>query len=216
MTSVMPTLHLVRHFNDEHYISIMRSLHRQTMSVTLPFHTIHHRLATTNTFAAVGSQPEVASYFSCDERRSSSTDLCLESSVDWPAIPAYWNELFQVSVSLATPDIPLWTQLAAPQRSHQEFLDHEDRCLNCHGNDHSFKQCQQPLTDVNDCLNPQLGQLGGTGETYRHWQRRILSHSCPNSAAGYNTRLSPFSERRRHAFCRNNSRFTRPRICLGN
>ena len=70
------------------------------------------------------------------------------------------------------------------------FRDNKGRCLNCHGTDHSFRNCAQSFINASGCINPQLGQLGDNGETFRRWKRRMLSYRRSNHVGGENTRSS--------------------------
>ena len=80
----------------------------------------------------------------------------------------------QASESFDTLDIPLWTPLTNPEEGRQVCWDNKGRCLNCHGTDHSIQNCAEPYINASGFINPQLGQLGNNGETYRRWQRRML------------------------------------------
>ena len=126
-----------------------------------------------------------------------SPDPFLSSEAEWSANSTDWDEVFQVSEYFNTPDIPLWTPLTNPSERRQVVRDNAGRCLNCHGIDHSFRNCAEPFINASGCINPQLGQLGDNGETYRRWQRRMLSYRRPNHVGGENTRSSPYSHRRK-------------------
>ena len=148
-----------------------------------------------------------------------SPDPFLSSETEWPASLIDWDEASQVSESFSTPDIPLWTPLTNPEERRQAFRDNKGRCLNCHGTDHSFRNCGEPFINDNGCINPQLGQLGDSGETYRSWQRRMLRYRRPNRVGGENTRSSPSSHRRKNPLRRydnnrrNNSGHSTSRQC---
>ena len=91
----------------------------------------------------------------------------------------------------------------APER--QVFRGHKGRCLNCHGTDHSFRNYAESFINASGCINPQLGQLGDNGESYRCWQRRMLSYRGPNHLDGENARSSPSSHRRKSSSRRYNN-----------
>ena len=57
--------------------------------------------------------------------------------------------------------------------------------------------CEHPFSRMNasGCLNPELGQLGDDGDTYRRWQRRMQSYRRRNHAGGESTRSSSSSQR---------------------
>ena len=127
-----------------------------------------------------------------------SPDPFLSSEAEWSANSTDWDEVFQVSEYFNTPDIPLWTPLTNPSERRQVVRDNAGRCLNCHGIDHSFRNCAEPFINASGCINPQLGQLGDNGETCCRWQRRILSYRRPHRVGGENTRSSPSPHRRKN------------------
>ena len=127
-----------------------------------------------------------------------SHDPFLSSAAEWSANSTDWDDVFQVSESFNTPDIPLWTPLTNPKERRHVFRDNNGRCLNCHGTDHSFRNFAEPFINASGCINPQLGQLGDNGETCCGWQRRMLSYRRPHRVGGENTRSSPSPHRRKN------------------
>ena len=113
------------------------------------------------------------------------------SAAEWPANSTDWDQVFQVSYFFSTPDVPLWTPMINPEERRQVVRDNKGRCLNGHGADHSFRNCAEPFINTGGCINPQLGQLVDNGETYRRWQRRMLSYRRSNVVGGEHTRSSP-------------------------
>ena len=85
---------------------------------------------------------------------SSSPDPFQPSAAEWPVNSTVWDEVFQVTESFATPDIPLWTPLTNPDERRQVFPDNKGRSLNCHVTDHSFRNWTEPFINVSGCMNP--------------------------------------------------------------
>ena len=121
-----------------------------------------------------------------------SPDPFLSFAVEWPSNLTDWNDVFQVPETFNTPDMPLWTPLTNPEDRRQVFRDRKGRCLYCLGTDHSFRHCSEPFINASGCINPEVGQLGDNGETYRSWQRPMLSYRRPNRVGGEHTLSSPF------------------------
>ena len=109
-----------------------------------------------------GSSGSSRTPFEMNIATSSSPDPFLSSAAEWPANSTVWDEVFQVAEFFATPDIPLWTPLTNPEERGQVFRDNKGRCLNCHGTDHSFRNCAEPFINASGCMNPQLANLAST------------------------------------------------------
>ena len=83
---------------------------------------------------------------------SSSPDPFLSSAPGWPANSTAWDEVFQVAESFVRPDVPLWTPLTIPEERRQVFRDNKGRYLNCHGKDHSFRNCAETCINAGGCI----------------------------------------------------------------
>lgn len=96
----------------------------------------------------------------------------------WPlATDEHWESVYYaVCQNYRTQLPPLWSPLLTSGADRAAaFADNVGKCLNCHGGDHSVRNCPQPFTNRSRMLNPQLGMLNDQDETFRKWQRRMLS-----------------------------------------
>ena len=55
-------------------------------------------------------------------------------------------------------------------------------CLNCHEDNHSFKDCRHPFINASGCLNPELVQLGDD-DAYRRWRARMVCYRRDGKSA---------------------------------
>ena len=107
-----------------------------------------------------------------------------------PTAGLYRNSLMPTcspSVPLLRPTTPpVWSGLLSPSTRAAALRESRGRCLNCHEDTHSLRNCRYPFINASDCFNPELGQHGDD-DAYRRWQARMTSyHRDGKSSRAYN------------------------------
>ena len=127
----------------------------------------------------------------------------------WPlATDEHWETVLNVCESQFSSSHlpPLWSPLLTT-REHRAtaFAENRGKCLNCHGTDHSMRECHQSYINASGVLNDM------TDEELRIWQGRMRSYrtkvgSNQSSSGGRQSRgYSSSNPRRRGGRRRNNN-----------
>ena len=74
-----------------------------------------------------------------------------------------YEEVYMVTTTFSTPDLPLLTPLLTSVARAQALRAIGGHCLNCNGTDHTMKTCNQDFLNTPSPLNPALGQLNDGG-----------------------------------------------------
>jgi len=100
----------------------------------------------------------------------------------WPLEEHHYAEVHAVCMSIQTEDPPLWSGLLSSSARAAALSENRGRCLNCHEDKHSLRQCRHPFLNLSGILNPDLGTLGDDGEAFRRWQERMIRHRRENNS----------------------------------
>lgn len=105
-------------------------------------------------------------------------DVFCISYACWPlATDEHWETVHNVCQTSFTKQLPpLWSPLLKTKADRSAaFAANVGRCLNCHGDGHSLRHCNQPFINRSGVLNPDLGSLNDNDETFQLWLSRMRS-----------------------------------------
>ena len=85
-------------------------------------------------------------------------------------------------MSIQTEDPPPWSGLLSSSDRVAALSINKGRCLHCHEDSLSLRQCRHPFQNLSDILNPDLGTFGDDGAAFRRWQERMTPHRRKNNS----------------------------------
>lgn len=97
---------------------------------------------------------------------------------DWP-LQGHYEAVYQVALEYAKQkqDPQLFTPLLTPEARRDALRTFQGKCLNCLGEDHSFKLCSRGFVNATGLLNPDIKHhLESDPDLWTRWQKRMSSH----------------------------------------
>ena len=138
------------------------------------------------------SKGSSAAVLSMDPLPNDHQDPFLLHYSDWP-LQGHFQEVYLVAG--ANYDPPLFTPLVSAEDRRNALQLYKGKCLNCLGEDHSFKFCTRGFVNATGLLNNDIKlHMGKDPALWSRWQKRMATY---RRASGRNTQRNNSSGRAR-------------------
>ena len=146
-----------------------------------------------STATPVWGKGSSAAVMSVDPLPNDDRDPFLLHYSDWP-LQGHFQEVYLVAAEMAKNDPPLFTPLVSAEDRRNALQLYKGKCLNCLGEDHSFKSCTRGFVNATGLLNNDIKlHMEKDPALWSRWQKRMATYR----RAGRNIQRNNFSGRTR-------------------